>query len=157
MLAAASPESRAITRVERREGSLYLYSQAGTHRLSPVNDRTVRVTYTESGQFSQEEKPGVLQKAPYGEWDYTEAGGQIILQMRLLKVEICRETASCRYCDGEGRVLLREREKDSKVLEEFLVYRLSAQGSRIEKAATPDGVKDVVREAARIPEEKGGW
>ena len=152
MLAAASPESRAITRVERREGSLYLYSQAGTHRLSPVNDRTVRVTYTESGQFSQEEKPGVLQKAPYGEWDYTEAGGQIILQMRLLKVEICRETASCRYCDGEGRVLLRERGKDSKVLEEFTVYRLSAQGSRIEKAATPDGVKDVVREAARIPD-----
>ena len=49
-------------------------------------------------------------------------------------------------------VLLRERGKDSKVLEEFPVYRLSAQGSRIEKAATPDGVKDVVREAARIPD-----
>ena len=40
----------------------------------------------------------------------------------------------------------------SSDLEEFPVYRLSAQGSRIEKAATPDGVKDVVREAARIPD-----
>lgn len=150
MLMVKSPESRVITGVERRDDSLYLYSQAGMHRLWPVNDRTVRITYTQSGQFSQEEKPGILPLESYGEWTFTENEDWIFLQTRFLKLEICRKTASCRYCDGEGRVLLREREKDSKVLEEFPVYRLSAKESRIEKTATADGVKDVVKEAARI-------
>lgn len=152
MLNVKCPESREITGAERREDGLYLYSRVGMHRLQPVNDRTVRVTYTQAGRFSQEEKPGVLPCKPYEDWTFTETGDRILLRTRFLRVEVCRETASCRYCDGAGRVLLREREKDSKILEEFPVYRLSAEDSRIEKAATADGVKDVVREAARIPD-----
>lgn len=152
MLAVKRPASRAVTGVERREDSLYLYSQAGTHRLQPVNDRTVRITYTQAEGFSQEEKPGVLAREAFGGWTWGETEDRILLQTRFLRVEVCRETASCRYFDGEGRLLLREREKDSKVLEEFPVYCLSAEGSRIEKTVTPDGVKDVVREASRIPD-----
>ena len=40
MLNANTPKSRTITGVERKENRLYLYSQAGTHRLEPKNGRT---------------------------------------------------------------------------------------------------------------------
>lgn len=150
MLNASRPKSRAITGAERRENRLYLYSQAGTHRLEPRSARTVRLTYTEADDFSDREKPGVLPAEAYGEWTYTEDGERICLRTEFLEITICKETASYGYSDGEGNLLLREREKDSRILEEFPVYRLSEEGSRTEKVVTPDGVKDVVREAAKI-------
>ena len=49
-----------------------------------------------------------------------------------------------------GKKLLKERERESKNLEEFTVYRLEAQSSRIEKVHTPDGDKEVVMELLRF-------
>lgn len=152
MLNANRPKSRAITGVERRENRLYLYSQSGTHRLEPRSARTVRITYTEADAFSDREKPGVLSAEAYGDWTYTEDEEQICLRTDFLKIIINKGTASYQYLDNNDNLLLREREKDSKILEEFPVYRLSEEGSRTEKVETPDGVKDVVREAAKIPD-----
>lgn len=150
MLNSNTPKSRTITGVERKENRLYLYSQAGTHRLEPKNGRTVRVTYTQAGHFSEREKPGVLLKDAYGGWTYTEDEDEICLETDFLQIVVSKNTASYCYYDKDGSLLLREREKDSKVLEEFPVYRLSGKESKVEKVETPDGVKDVVREAARI-------
>lgn len=150
MLNANTPKSRTITGVERKENRLYLYSQTGTHRLEPKNGRTVRVTYTQAGHFSEREKPGVLLKDAYGGWTYTEDEDEICLETDFLQIVVSKNTASYCYYDKDGSLLLREREKDSKVLEEFPVYRLSGKESKVEKVETPDGVKDVVREAARI-------
>ena len=150
MLCAERPKSRAITKVERRERGLFLYSEAGMHRLEPKSDRTVRITYTEAAEFSLWEKPGILPSEAYEKWTYAEDVDEISLETDFLKIVICRSTASYRYYDEKGGLLLRERERDSKVLEEFPVYRLREDGSKTEKVATPDGVKEVVREAAKI-------
>jgi len=152
MLCANSPKSRAITGAERRENKLYLYSQAGIHRLEPKNGRTVRVTYTEAASFSDWEKPGIVPSKAFEKWTYREDGGEISLQTDFLKIVIDRETASYRYYDEEGSLLLQEREKESKILEEFPVYRLSEEKSVVEEVVTPDGVKEVVKEAAKIPD-----
>lgn len=152
MLCANSPKSRAIETVKREGNSLYLYSQAGIHRFKPVSERTVRITYTESAAFSEEEKPGVLRQDEFEDWEYTEDEGEIRLKTSFVEIAVCRETASCRYYDSKGILLLREREYESKTLEEFQVYRLAGAGSQIEKVATADGVKEVVRQAAKIPD-----
>ena len=51
MLCVTGEKSRKIERAERREDRLYLYSEAGVHRLEPKNDRTVRITYTQNEAF----------------------------------------------------------------------------------------------------------
>lgn len=151
MLCVTEAKSNRIRKVWRQEDRLYLCSDAGTHRLEPRDSATVRVTYTLEEEFGEGDKPGVVHREVFPHWDYTETPEEIRLQMEHLEVVICRDTAAYRYYDGKGRLLLRERDHDSKTLEEFTTYRMLEEGARVEKVATPDGVKDVVREASRIP------
>ena len=154
MLCVTEAKSNRIRKVWRQEDRLYLCSDAGTHRLEPRDSATVRVTYTLEEEFGEGDKPGVVHREVFPHWDYTETPEEIRLQMEHLEVVICRDTAAYRYYDGKGRLLLRERDHDSKTLEEFTTYRMLEEGARVEKVATPDGVKDVVREASRIPQGK---
>ena len=51
-------------------------------------------------------------------------------------------------------MLLKEREKDSKVIEQFQSYRLdSEETSQVKRVETPDGVKEIVMDAARVPDD----
>ena len=47
MLNVVKGKSRAIEKAERKENTLYLYSEAGIHRIEPKNDAVIRVTYTQ--------------------------------------------------------------------------------------------------------------
>lgn len=87
----------------------------------------------------------------FRDWDYTENETELCFYTQHVKIVINRETASFSYLDGEGKCLLKEREQDSKTLEEFTVYQLQEDSIRTEKVVTPDGVKEFVREAAKIP------
>ena len=151
MLYAVKEKSSEIVRAERRDDRLYLHSEAGMYRLEPKDSGTLRITYTQGDRFSGEEKPGVIFRQVYAGWEYWENDREIGLVMEQLSIAINRKTASFVYCDGQGNRLLKERDKDSKSLEEFTVYRTLEEGTRVEKEATPDGLKDVVREASRIP------
>lgn len=150
MLHAVKEKSSEIVRAERRDDRLYLYSEAGMYRLEPKDSGTLRITYTQRDHFSSEEKPGVVFRQVYAGWEYWENAEEIGLGMEQLSIVINRKTGSFAYYDGQGSRLLKEREEDSRSLEEFTVYRTLEEGTRVEKEATPDGVKDVVKEAARI-------
>ena len=152
MLTVTKEKSRTIERAERIENTLYLYSEIGIHRIEPKNDSVIRVTYTSRESFSRAEKPGVIWKTVFPDWNYGETDTEIQLEMKNLKLVINKRTASYRYYDGQGKLLLKERERDSKNLEEFTVYRMEEQNSRTEKVHTPDGDKVVVMEAAKIPD-----
>lgn len=155
MLFAEPPKSRKIDRVERQGETLVLYSERGMHRLCPMNDSVVRVTFTEREQFSAREKPGVIAEPISTAWDYQERENGISARLQGLSIFIDRESASYTYYGRDGRLLLRERTKDSKVLEEFQSYCLAGEETnRIKRIKTPDGVKEIVTEAARIPDEK---
>lgn len=152
MLSVSNEKSNEIVRIQRRENGLYLYSEAGMHRLEPKDCAIVRITYTQNELFSDEVKPGVIYRDVFPDWEYTEGEQEIFLRMEQLEIVINRKTASYSYYDGKGRRLLRERERNSKTLEEFTTYRMLEESAKVEKVATPDGVKEVVREASRIPE-----
>jgi alpha-D-xyloside xylohydrolase len=52
-------------------------------------------------------------------------------------------------------LLLKERDYESKNLEEFYSYQtISRENATIEQVVTPDGVKEVVKEAVKIPDQK---
>lgn len=152
MLSVSKEKSNEIVRIQRKENRLYLYSEAGIHRLEPKDCATIRITYTQNEFFSDEEKPGVIFRDVFPDWEYTEGEQEIHLRMEHLEIVVNRKTASYTYYDGKGKQLLREREYNSKTLEEFTTYRMLEEGAKVEKVATPDGVKEVIREASRIPE-----
>ncbi len=148
-------KSCAIHQIERKENCLFLYSERGMHRLQPMNEQTVRITYTEREAFSLREKPGVIAKEGFSDWQFTEDEQSITLKTAKLSIVIHREYASFAYYDEKGKLLLSERTQDSKSLEEFQSYQL-AEGieAKVEKIQTADGVKEIVREAARTAGEK---
>lgn len=155
MLYAAKPKSRSIERVERKGNVLLLYSELGMHRLCPVNERVIRITYTQREKFSEREKPGVITKESYAEWSVSESDDEIVCQLGGMSIAIDRKSASYAYYGKNGELLLRERARDSKCLEEFTSYRLAGDETvKVEKVQTADGVKEYVTDAARVPDEK---
>ena len=151
MLAAMPRESARITKVERKENTLFLYSGRGMHRVILKNDAVARITYTEREHFSVRKKPGVIQTAVFSNWEFCEDSEEVVISAAKLRIVIDKAYASFSFYDGTGRLLLKERAKESKELEEFQSYELAdEEGAVIEKIVTPDGTKEVVREATRI-------
>lgn len=148
MLQAFAEKSRRITRVERMDDRLYLYAEAGIYRLEPKNHKIIRVTYTHEETFSDQEKPGVICHQVNPDWTYEEEEEQIFLRMKKLFLIIERETAEITYWNQKGEQLLATY---GAQLEEFTTYRILEEGLQVEKVSTADGVKDVVREAVKVP------
>ena len=144
-----------ITKTDRKGDCLFLYSERGMHRIEPKTAGIVRITYTEREVFSDREKPGVIQKTGWGDWSYREDGETVVYCSPKLRIVIQKKSASFAYYDGKGVLLLRERDKESKELEEFQSYELAGEeGTVIEKIVTPDGTKEVIKEATRVKGER---
>ena len=154
MLGVNKGKSRRIDNVKRENDALYLFSEAGTHRLMPVDPQTVRVTYTcnvlnpdnvgseaAGGNdnensvsvnyssdacelFSKREKPGVILKSSFSDWSYEENDGEIRLKTGKLQILINKESSAYTYYDIDGNVLLKDNKKQPRSLEEFTSYKL---------------------------------
>ena len=107
MLSVLKEKSNEIVRLQREGNRLYLYSEAGIHRLEPKDCATVRITYTQNDVFSDEEKPGIVCRDVFSDWEYTEGEQEICLRMEQLEIIVNRKTASYTYYDGKGNELLR--------------------------------------------------
>jgi len=148
MLQAFAEKSRRITRVERMDDRLYLYAEAGICRLEPKNDHIIRVSYTGEEAFGEKEKPGVIFRDVSGDWSYEEEEEQIFLRMKGLFLMIHKETGEISYWNQTGEKLF---ETYDPAMEEFTTYRILEEDLQVEKVNTADGVKDVVREAVKVP------
>lgn len=155
MLTVEKRPSKRITSVERVQESLMLYSAHGTIRLEPKSSTIIRVSYTLRDIFLDEEKPGVICSDTFADWDFTQTEDEIRLNTDCLSLVINKETGSIDYYDSSGRRLLKERSYESKCLEEFDSYKIiDSDNVTLEKVKTPDGVKQVVREAAKTFDKK---
>ena len=155
MLTAMPWKSNRITKVERKENSLFLYSERGMHRIELKNESVARVTYTERESFSVRKKPGVIETFLFSDWEFCEDAEKVVVSAGNLRVAVNKEQGSFSFYDGQGNLLLKERETESKELEEFQSYELADEaGAVIEKIVTPDGTKEVIKEASRIEGEK---
>ena len=148
MLQAFAEKSRRIIRAERIEDSLYLYSEAGIYRLEPKAAGIVRVSYTQDDFTTHKEKPGVIYREVCPDWTYEEDEEQIVFRIKKLCLMIHRETATITYWNENDEKLL---ETYKPTMEEFTTYRILEEELQVEKVATADGVKDVVREAVKVP------
>ena len=150
MLYCIKPPSVEIKSAERRENSLMLYSDFGLHRISPKNPRTLRVSITREKEFSSMSRPAIVATGDFADWDYELTDSEVVLRTAEIVLKIDRATASYRYYSREGKLLLRDSGRDSVVLEKFRVFKTVE--AETEKVRTADGVKEVVREARRVPD-----
>ncbi len=140
-----------IIGVERIPGALILSVPRGKMKLEPKAADIIRVVYTLKDTFAVEEKPGIILKDVFDDWDYSETEEEISLITSQIRLTINKKTMSFRYYDGNGRLLLKERDYESKYLEAFSSYKtIIDEDTRVEKVDTPDGTKEVVKEAKRV-------
>lgn len=148
MLYAQKPPSREIKRAERRSDGLWLFSDYGTHRISPKNEKTVRISLTREDAFSDMLRPGIVVKDVMDDWSFEESTEEVVLKTSKLRISIDRKTASFKYYNTDGKLIFSEADSDAKTLERFKKFRMIS--AHTDKVETPDGVKDVVREAQRV-------
>ncbi|MBE5937374.1 MAG: DUF4968 domain-containing protein [Lachnospiraceae bacterium] len=155
MLVANSEKSRKITEVKKSAEGFVMYSEIGIHRICPVNEYIVRITYTTKESFSENIKPGVINNSYYDGWSMSESENEICFSSSKTSLVVRKDLASYTFYDENRNILLKEREWESKSLEEFQAYMVDVNSPMsVEKINTPDGVKEVVRDAAKIPYKK---
>lgn len=153
MLYCAPAKKRDITKVEGIEGGILLYSEAGIHRIQAIREKIVRISFTERDHFVDREKPGMNSKDKFSEYTYQESDEKITFSTASLMISVQRETGSFSYWNGMGKLYVKERANDSKLLEEF-TSMIPCGEARTEVIQTADGEKEVVRDAAKVPGEK---
>lgn len=155
MLEVSKRPDKKITRVVRVQDTLLLYSDNGTIKLEPKSSEIIRVVYTLQDTFSSQEKPGILCKDIYDDWQYSETDHEVRFNTGKLSLVINKDTASITYYNRLGTLLLKERDYESKNLEEFDSFKVVVdENTKIEQIATPDGMKEVVKDAAKVFDQK---
>ena len=155
MLTPFKPKSREIKKVERKGNTLFLYADHGILALEPKNENIVRVIYTVRDSFSDKEKPGIVMKDSYGDWDFTENGNSIELGLKNIKVCVNKETGAVTYylkgqSNLDDRLLFKERDIDAREFEGFEALCLAGVPQKTRIIETADGKKEVLEDPLKI-------
>lgn len=148
MLEVKQRQGRAVTRAEQRTDGMYFYTEAGILRLAPQSDRIIRVMYTAGSEFTEEYGIGIVYRPEAVSWSAEETEEAYLVKTAEITAEVNKQTSSIRYLNAEGRLLLAEKERESRILEEFDSYRMVIdENTKVDLVETPDGVKRMIREA----------
>ncbi|MGN6713268.1 TIM-barrel domain-containing protein [Anaerocolumna jejuensis] len=155
MLVVKRRPDKKITGVKRIQDTLILYSEDGLTKLEPKSSNIIRIVYTLKDNFSGRAKPGVVYNKLFSGWDFNETEHEIKLNTGSLSLVIDKNTASIRYYDQSGKLLLGERDYESRNLEEFDSFQtVRDENIKVERIVTPDGIKEVVKEAPKVFDRK---
>lgn len=155
MLEVSVRESYAISEIVKKSDGLYLRSEYGLLRLSPQNDSIIRVSFTRKEAFEENCWNGILPHDNHTLWEYKEREDSIDLETACVRLSVNKQSGSIQYYNREGKLLLAEREQESRSLEEFDSYKtVIDENTVIEEIETPDGIKRRIKEATRIFDRK---
>lgn len=144
-----------ILSARKEENGLLIRTERGLLGIEPWREDIVRIRYTRKEAFEDRTGIGICRENRYTDWyaeGLEEAGKRdtLCLVTPKLRLSVSLSDAAITYQDSSGRLLLAERPKDPRELEEFDSMRIADDGeARVEEVKTADGVKKVVREARR--------
>ena len=101
----------------RQEDGLYLQSRYGILRLSPVTGSIVRVTFAKEGPIGNRVCAGIAANGTDKTWMYRESGRTVELLTDELCLQVDKTGGAVRYMTRDKKLLLAEREKESRQLE----------------------------------------
>jgi len=110
----------------------------------------IAVSYTKKDTFAARYGIGITDRPDFRQWHFISTDANIFVLTKNLEVQISRETASVKYFTRKGKLLLAERERNSKCIEPFSAYRtVIDEHAVIRRVDTPDGKKNVIEYATR--------
>ena len=99
-------------------------------------------------EFPTEDKPGIIAKDAFADWHYTRDSEAITLTTAKLRVTIVLKTACITYADASGRLLLAERQEESRLLEAYDSFRIvHNENTQVQTIQTADGEKTFITRA----------
>lgn len=108
-----------LTSFKKLEDAVVMQTTAGMLRVQVVSEKILRVQYTLAGQFSGE--PGLLvlpQVRQEAAWDVEEDEESLFITTRSVRLVVDRRTCAFAWMDSAGNLLVREPERDGKLLYE---------------------------------------
>lgn len=146
MLFAVKPVSREIRQVERKGDELVLSSDFGTLFLIPKTESIFRVVFAPKNQKSEKEKPGVVNKETYANWEYVKEDEYTYLKTSSLVARVKNDTGAISFFDQNEKLLFKENDRTPREFEEFETYRLADATQNTRIIDTADGKKEVIEE-----------
>jgi len=151
MLIAEKGKQIKIKNIVKTESALILETENGSMKIEPYSDDILRVTYTLTEGFSNIQGLGTLPKSEVCQWTYTEQESAITLSTKKIILVIDKNTGAFSYFDHNRRLLTKEPARGGKSLDPFDAYKtVLDENSVLEKIVTPDGIKEVVRDAKKV-------
>ena len=103
--------------VSKQPDGLYLQSQYGTMRISPVSSSIIRMTFAKGAKITDGTHALIsINKVEKG-WKYRDTGKAIELTTGEVTVRVEKISGAVSYLDSKGTVLLTERKQESRILE----------------------------------------
>ncbi len=150
MLTAIKGAGTTVRQIFKKDTCLILETEHGKIKLEPYNDAIIRTVYTLNDDFSRVQKPGTLPRAGDCSWQFSENENSATISTKLVTLVVQKDTGAFSYYDKNGRLLVKEPGKGGKTLDSFDAYKtLLDEDSVTEKIVTPDGIKEVVRDAKK--------
>ena len=147
--------SRTIKKVKRKENSLVLQSDYGLTCLIPLNESIIRVVFTQKEEASFTLGAGFNYVQDFSGWTYEESHDDIKLRTKSIMISTDKKTGSLRYYHSDGKLILAERNFESRILEEFDSFKtIENENSKTENIVTPDGVKQRLKTSEKIFDKK---
>lgn len=109
-----------IISFSKMHDGLELQTSSGRLRVVVISEKIIRVQYTLADQFSSQPSVMVLpQSQVETSWEVAEEENRIILKTQSICLKIDRQTGAFTWVDGAGNLLVREPEREGKVLREI--------------------------------------
>lgn len=103
--------------VSGQEDGLYLQSQYGILRISPVGSAIVRVTFARGNKIIAGTHPLIATDHVEKNWKYRDNGKIVEISTGEIILQIEKQSGSIRYLDAAGKLLLSERKAESRQLD----------------------------------------
>lgn len=97
---------------------LYFQSRYGTLRLCAITDCIVRVTFAKGAALTNRTHPGIAECGNESAWMYKESGNTVEFLTDGLCLRVNKGNGSIHYMTRDKKLLLAEREKECRRLEE---------------------------------------
>lgn len=107
----------AIRWCAKQPDGLYLQSRYGVLRLSPIGNAIIRITFAKGTQPTDEIHPKIAVRYVDKTWMYREAGANIELMTDELCLQVDKASGAIRYLTREKKLLLSERLKECRQIE----------------------------------------
>lgn len=106
----------AIRWMSKQPDGLYLQSQYGTLRVSPVSGSIIRMTFAKGSKITDGVHPLIAADRVEKGWKYRDSGKLVELTTGEVIVRIEKSNGAVTYLDAKGTVLLAERSQECRQL-----------------------------------------